>query len=292
MSNPIQDKAILMKIHIGLPGLSRKDAETTREVIKYKGMGKDAGQWKKQLYPDSVCRKPEGLKRNAPPMNAWVWQSQFTDKVEKVTVAWPDVGYKLVPLATYTDFTTLIQEERAVFKEMEEVFVKALPESERWAKGQHNGTFDPKFYVESWVRARFKFKVDPRPIPKDDHFSKGIVDIVGQTNVEQAVSDALDEANKDLFGRLVDPLTRAIETLSDGKKVFRDTLISNIERITNEVSKLNVMGNTDLVKVCERLKNGLLRTSPERLRRNSHARKQAVDETKSIMDQMKGYITI
>ena len=288
--NDIQQKAMLVKISIGLPGLRRKDKETSAEIKRDKNLGEDSGQWQKQLYPDTAVKKPKGLTKDAAPTNAWVWQSQFRAGVKELTLAWPDEGFRLLPMTKHHEFTAYARTQTPVFEAMIDKFVANLADYEKWARVEHNGTFDPKFYGEDWVRCQFRFRVELRPIPGDDQFSNGISAMVGATNVDECVREALAEANKDLFGRLIAPVQKMVEALKQKGKTFRDSLITNVGDVIANVESLNVTGDPALSDLCKQMRDKLAVQDPERLRKRPLVRDQAVKDAEDILDRMKGYV--
>lgn len=286
----IQTKAILVKISIGLPGLRRKDNETSAEIKRDKNLGDDSGQWQKQLYPDTAVRKPKGLTKDAPATNAWVWQCQFRAGIEEMTLAWPDAGFRLLPMTKHHQFTEYVRSQTPVFAALAEAFVNQLPNYEKWARVEHNGTFDPKFYTEDWVRKQFRFRVEPRPIPGDNQFANGIAELTSGTNVDECVREALHAANKELFERLAAPVHRMVDTLKQKGKTFRNSLVTNVADIVDKVESLNVTGDTALSELCQRMRDKLASHDPDALRKRPNARDQAVKDAEEIIDQMRGYL--
>ena len=288
--NEIQKKAILLKVNITLPGLRRGDKDTTNEIVREKGMGKDAGKWHKHLYPEGAYHKPEGLKKDAPPTNAWVWQSQFRTGIEDMTLAWPDPGIRLLPMTKHDALAEFVRGQVTVFDQMRDLFVANLAEYEAWARKEHNGTFDPKFYRREVVEPKFKLKVEFRPIPSDDQFSEGITAMVGSVNADECVAAALKEANKDLFTRLAAPVKKLAETLKDSNKKFKDSLVGNILDVANEVQSLNVTNDPGLMLICDQMVNRLAARPAQTLRQRFGARAQVAADADAILEKMKGYV--
>ena len=88
---------------------------------------------------------------------------------------------------------------------------------------------------------------------------------------------------KDYLGKMVDRLG---ETPDGEQAIFRNTLISNVLDATKLVRSCNVIGNTQISALCDRLENELLRVTPEALRDSPYLRAQTKSMTQNVIDNL------
>ena len=156
----IQDKAMLVRLSIGLPGNGRKDKPLTAEVTAQHQLTGNAGRWVKSLYP------PEAF-------------APITEKAGEArtyhyanTLPWMDDGQRILPVTHYTEFTKAMRGFRVKFNDLaENHFLSQLPKWEAMARAMHNGTFRPEDYLSvGKLRDKFSFRVGFDPIPSGDDF--------------------------------------------------------------------------------------------------------------------------
>jgi hypothetical protein len=275
----IQDKAVLVKLSLSLPGNSRKDVNLTDEVKLRHSLGQKAGRWLKQLYPDEAF---DPLAEITNEVRTWHY---------KRTLAY-DEGVRLLPTAIHMDYTAKMREFRRSFEGRRDTFLARMDEWIAWARKEHNGTFNPDDYPgEEKVRDKFAFVVAYDPIPASDHFTQTISDMLGSeaAAIDNRVQLAVAEAHRELWGRLIAPVQAMVERLSKEDAKFRDSLVSNIEEIVALVPSLNMSGDPKLEAFRNEIGAILTFWKPQELRDSAVARKKVADKAADILARMSGY---
>lgn len=184
------------------------------------------------------------------------------------------------------------------FKNMvESHFRVKYPEMIEWAKTEHNGTFDASDYPDiEEVMESFSFKTEPLPVPDAAHFEGTVKSLLGvdAESVTLRVTDAMQEAQRELMRRLIEPVramaVKLKEPAKEGKDspVFRDTLIGNVQEIAQLGVKLNIAGDPAIDAFCKEM-NALTANSPGSLRKSASKREAAAAEAMSVLKKLEGY---
>jgi len=99
------------------------------------------------------------------------------------------------------------------------------------------------------VRKRFRMDINITPIPASGDFR---IDINEKelnklrTKLDEQLIAAQEAAEQDLFSRLYTSVAKAVITLRAPEKIFRNTLILNIEEISKSIPDMNINNNHQL----------------------------------------------
>ena len=277
----LAERAVLMRLTAGLPGKSRKDRNLTENVKSEHGLGRASGAWIKQRWPDWALAPLEKLVNEA--------------RTYHLAVTLPfDAGIGILPAALIMEYSDI----RSRFDNLRDShFRTKYPEMIEWAKAEHNGTFDASDYPEvDELMASFYFATEPLPVPDAAHFEGTLHSLLGTDadSVNMRVADAMQEAQRELMRRLIDPVkamaVKLAEQPKEGKEcpVFRDTLIENIKIIAGLAPKLNIAGDPQIdVFVSEVTK--LTRFEPETLRKSVQTREDVRREAEATLAKLTAY---
>src|SRR6267142_1462705 len=256
----LAERAVLMRLTAVLPGKSRKDRNLTENVKTEHGLGRASGAWIKQRWPDWALAPLEKLVNEA--------------RTYHLAVTLPfDAGIGILPAALIMEYSDRMRDFRSRFDNLRDSHFKVkYPEMIEWAKAEHNGTFDASDYPEvEELMASFYFATEPLP-----------------------VADAMQEAQRELMRRLIDPVkamaVKLAEQPKEGKAspVFRDTLIENIKTIAGLAPKLNIAGDPQIdVFVSEITK--LTRFEPDTLRKSVQTREDVRREAEATLAKLTAY---
>lgn len=281
----LAERAVLMRLTAGLPGKSRKDRNLTENVKTEHGLGRTSGAWIKQRWPDWALAPLEKLVNEA--------------RTYHLAVTLPfDAGIGILPAALIMEYSDKMRDFRSRFDNLRDSHFKVkYPEMIEWAKAEHNGTFDASDYpVVEELMASFYFATEPLPVPDAAHFEGTLHSLLGTDadSVNMRVADAMQEAQRELMRRLIDPVkamaVKLAEQPKEGKEcpVFRDTLIENIKTIAGLAPKLNIAGDPQIdVFVSEVTK--LTRFEPETLRRSVQTREDVRREAEATLAKLTAY---
>jgi hypothetical protein len=285
----LAERAVLMRLSAGLPGKSRKDKNLTATVKTEHAMGGESGSWIKQKYPKWALEPLEKVVNEARGFHA------------AVTLPF-DNGIGILPGPLIPEYAEKMREFKGRFDHLADSHFRAkYPEMIEWAKGEHNGTFDPSDYpAVDDVMECFKFGTEPLPVPDAGHFTATMSGLLGvdAEGVNVRVRDAMEEAQKELLRRLIAPVKAMAEKLAEAPKdgkdsiIFRDSLIGNIVEIANLAPKLNIAGDPAIDAWAREIAGQFGGMKPDALRKDKGLRNAAKDHAAAILKKMEGYAGI
>jgi hypothetical protein len=316
----LSERAVLMKLSMGLPGQHRKDKRTTAEVKVDKGLGEQSGKWIKELWPEHAL---EAIKQAQTKIRTYHDRvtlpfgakkddsnggSEQSDKKGKAIA-----GIGILPAALIMEYRDTMQQLVGEHDKLVQDFLADPQQWVDWAKCQHNGTFEADNYPGCQLDAlgnpvldetefcsamlkKFYVTTEPLPVPATAQFTETILSLLGvdADSVDKRVKDAHTEGQRELMKRMMEPVKAMAEKLVESPKagradiVFRDTLVDNITAICALGPKLNLTGDTTIDGFLKEME-GLTRYPPEVLRDDKKTRDEAAKAAKAMMDKLSGY---
>lgn len=282
----LAERAVLMRLSVGLPGKNRKDRQLTENVKSEHSLGRRAGSWIKQKYPDWALEPLEKLVNEARAYHS------------EVTLVF-DAGIGILPGPLIMDYGDKMREFKGRFDNLRDSHFRVkYPEMIDWAKVEHNGTFEADDYppVEDLMDS-FYFKTEPLPVPDAGHFERTMKSLLGvdAEGIDVRVQDAMEEAQKELMRRLIEPVRAMASKLAEPQKegkdcpVFRDTLVGNIRQIVKLAPKLNIAGDPQIDAFVKEVKSSLALVEPAILRADVGARSAVARTADEIAKRMAAY---
>ena len=281
----LQDKALLVKLSISIPGNTRKDVRVTQDTISSHNMGQNAGRWLKQLYPDKAFKPLIQIQGE---IRTWHYEN---------TLPWQDDGYRILPSTHHSEYTDAMRGFRTRFESTQADFVSHLPDHIEWAKTAHNGTFDISCYPKSEheLNRKFGLSLDFSPVPSGSDFRCYIdsTELAAMSaQVDGRIQEATELAHLDLWHRLKDPIACMVERLSNPDSTFRDSLISNLKDVIALIPKLNITRDASLQAFAYEAETKLATYSPDLLRTSKSTRSEAAQAANEILSRMAGYFPV
>lgn len=291
----LKERAVLMKFSAGLPGEQRQDNQLTEDVKREKSLGQRSGKWEKFLYP------PEALK------DIKAKQNEARQYHGAVTLPF-DTGIGILPAPLIKDYGDRMREFKGQIEFLVESQFLANPDQWiNWAKVSHNGTFNPDNYpgckrdaagqvtldadeFRRVMREKFYFTCEPIPVPDASHFTNTVASLLGTDlqSVNQRVTDAASEAQRELMRRIMDPVKHMAETLGKEKPRIFDTLIGNIKEICKLAPALNLADDPKLNQLVREVES-LTRYAPDTLRESESTRAEAKKAAEAMIGRLAGY---
>jgi hypothetical protein len=119
------------------------------------------------------------------------------------------------------------------------------------------------------IKRKFRMEIDMTPVPDSGDFRIDInqkeLDKL-KTRLDEQLDNAKHAAEQDLFSRLYTTLAKAVLTLRISGKIFRNTLILNIEETAKQVPNLNVNDNKQLNSLADEINSYVKQIKIEALR--------------------------
>jgi hypothetical protein len=137
------------------------------------------------------------------------------------------------------------------------------------------------------LRHKFGFRLNYQPLPESGDFRIDVGNEATEqmrTQYQEFYSAQLQNAMDDVWHRLYEKLTNMSDKLDykdhEKKKIFRDSLVSNVHDMVELLNVCNVTGDTQMSAMAVRLDEALRGITPDALREDAHLRA----ETKRVVD--------
>ncbi len=272
----LQDAGLLITLTLRQWQARKLDRAVSLEVCKDKGAASDAGNFHKMLI----------AKRHLQPI------TQLVNKIRNYhysnTLAWSHKGVDFLPSKHYLTYMDQMGTLKDKFEFAVDAFVKVYPQLLDDAITDLSGMHDANDYPSAEaVRSRFYMDIAASPVPQSGDFridlpQKELNKIKKKLDVQ--LKEAAKAAALDLYSRFYTSLAKAVITLQDPNKIFRNTLIFNIEDIAKKIDTMDITDNGDLknladhaLVICEGIGN------IEDLRENLASRTEAFKDFKHLL---------
>lgn len=214
-----------------------------------------------------------------------------------MTMPWSDLGMRLVTTQQYFKYNEVMTALEQEFHRLVNLFL----DSYDWEISQAQAKLGLMFNIDDYptlesLRGKFSFRLSSVPLPDAGDFRIDIGNEALKQVKEQYqhyYTDQLQSAMNDVWQRTFKALTKMSERLDyadkDTKKVFRDTLVSNVVDVVELLDVCNVTGDTHMTAMRDKLDNALRGVTPEGLREDEYLRaetKRAVDEVISSLPSL------
>ena len=207
-----------------------------------------------------------------------------------MTMPWSDTGLRLLPTAQYFKYHQAMTDIQNEYDRLVDLFLYSYEWEITQASAKLGDLFDRNEYpsVDS-LRNKFGFRLSYIPLPDAGDFR---IDI-GNEATEQVkehyqsyYSTQLNNAMNDVWQRTHKALTAMSERLdysaSEGKKIFRDTLVTNVLDMVELLTVCNVTGDSQMNAAQMKLEDAFRGVNADALREDAHLR----SETKRTVDEV------
>jgi hypothetical protein len=277
----LSDKAMLVRLSISQWTARKYDRVISNKVANDYNAPQDAGRYNKCLIAQSSLKAIVTISGEARTFH-------YAN-----TLPWDDSDNRLLPAANYLDYTSKMRDLRARFESAVSDFIASYPSLVDEAKITLAGMFDPTDYPHiSEIPRRYSFNVSVSPLPESSDFrvtlqSEDIAQI--KADLESRAIEAQSRAMTELWQRTYDAVKHLCDKLSDGKAIFRDSLIENISELVNLLPKLNILDDVNLEAARQNIEAQLIR-EPSDLRTDQTLRQTVASEAAGILATMSSYM--
>ena len=277
----LNEKAMLAHFQISCWGGRTKDSQVSHEVTVNKNADSDSGAWWTYLVPKKALKE---VYRTAAICRSTHW---------KFTLPWQDGGCRILPSAMFLDYKAAMREVTNDFEEAIRDFIKEYPtimaaSQQRLGKLAQNKALPSV----STLKSKFGHHTDIFPLPvaadfRVDLSSDDLDDVKKQ--VEESINSVTTKAMTSVWDRLYELVGKIEGTLKEPKKIFRDSLISNLSDFCELLPKLNITDDTSLEEMRKEAVSKLAQLKPDNLRDDKNDRKKAAKQAKDFLAKMKEY---
>jgi hypothetical protein len=206
----------------------------------------------------------------------------------RMTLPWSDMGLRIIPTTKYFDYHKQMTEYQDEFYKMLDKFLGVYD----WAVIQAETTLGDMFNKNDYptadtLRGKFNWRLSYIPMPDAGDFR---VDIGNEQ--ADAIREQCAEYYSTMFHQAIQEIAEPLKNMSErldysngeDKKVFRDTLVSNV---VTAIDLLGVTTDPKFVKIKQELDHAFTGITPDALREDPYLRrttKQAVDNAIASLD--------
>lgn len=211
-----------------------------------------------------------------------------------MTMPWSDSGLRLLTTPMFYDYHNKMTGDKAEFDAMVEDFLQDYENEVLRAQVKLGDMFNPNEYpTVTSLRNKFKFNLSYIPMAETGDWRVDInneAQSILKQSYERYYSDKLKAAMDDIWQRCYDVLARMSERLdykdNDTKKVFRDSLVTNVLDMCDLLSKCNVTGDSQMEAMRQQLEGIFGGVTAEGLRMDEYLRKDTKTKVDAVLSNM------
>lgn len=279
----ITERAMLSAVHISIWTAVKHDRKISRDVANQHGAYQGAGRFNKQLLHGA--ERLDDLRTLA---------GQIRQYFYKVTLPWSDEGFRLLPSKFYFELTARMREFESSFEQGIDSFLDVYPQYIAQVRPELNGLFREEDYpsVEK-LREKFGVTLEILPIPSGADFR---VEMSAEEQARVAreidanVRQSLVRGTEDLWTRLREVVSHMVDRLNEPESRFHATLVTNVADLVELLPRLNVVGDPDLNRVAEQVRQRLCNHSAQELKKHDLLRVTTASDAAEIVSEMDGVL--
>lgn len=259
----IASSAMLVEVSMSTWTARKLDKAVTDEVNVRKQASRHAARVNKNLLADTP--QLDNIRKLTAEIRTWIHAN---------TLPWSDQGPRLVPTAAYFEFKRELDAYEVEFNRQVSAFITAYPTLIAAQAFKLGTMFDrSEFPSASSIQDRFKFRVTFSPVPDAGDFRVDVgreAEEALKEEYESAYESRLNAAMDDIRTRLRSSLEHVSNRLGydgDGKKrVFRDSLIDNLQEVLRSANLMNLVDDNELSTARDEAERLINSVTPQELR--------------------------
>jgi hypothetical protein len=287
----IASSAVLIDLSISTWTGRKLDKRASNDVTASNNAAKGVANVHKKLLGD--CAELDAVQKFA---------ANARNAHYAMTMPWSDLGLRLCPTAKYiagNGYERTMTELQTEFARLTDAFLNAYDWEIQNAALKLGALFSHDDYpTRDSLAAKFKFRFTAMPLPDVGDWRLDIGNEAAASMREQYekfYGEQLTKAMADVWERAHDALSKMSERLDYAddttKKVFRDTLVTNVQEIVDLLGTMNVTNDPAMTDAHRRLDAAMQGITPDALREDAYLRaqtKREVDAVKKIIDTLPG----
>lgn len=239
----LSERAMNVTLHLRMWGGKRIDPKTTQDVLSERKAAPDAGRFEKYLVPPKALQGPAQARTRA------------RARHYAMSLPWGDEGLRIIPSTIFFDYSKAMNEEHSNCDQADAEFFERYPDILAGAMQR----LGPALYKEAEfptldsIRDKFSFEMVLQPVPNKDDFRVTVgrdVEERIRRHIELTVGQRFQDAQKDLYGRVLETVTHFATTMRNEDKIFRDSTIAKLGDIARTAPKLALAPDPQLEELC------------------------------------------
>jgi hypothetical protein len=277
---------MLVELSIGTWTGRKLDKRASQDVTSQNNADKGVANVHKKLLGD--CAELDAVQK-------------FTANARNVhyacTMPWSDTGLRLLPTTQYFKYHQEMTALQSEYQRLVQAFLDAYSWEIQNAQLKLGALFNPDEYptADSLIH-KFRFKMNYMPLPDAGDWRVSIGDETEsalRSQYEGYYAQQLQTAMGDVWRRAHDALTKMSERLDYAddttRKVFRDSLVSNVTDIIELLGACNVTGDPVMSAAQRDLDEAMRGITPDALREDPYLRaetRRKVNEVRKTIDNL------
>jgi hypothetical protein len=275
--NALSQRAMTVSLHLSAWSAQRLDRETTDEVLTAKKAAKDAGKWQKKLIPEGAL---EGVTRA---------HSAAGARHRALTLPWGE-KVRILAAPAWFDYSQAMAEERTKCERAHSEFCAQYPDLVSSAPERLGSMYrETDFPAPAVIARRFGFRLVVLPVPHQDDFRVNLgaeIEASIRQEIEDTVTTRVQDAQRDLWTRLLTTVRHFATTMAEEKKTFQKTTVTNLTEIATIAPKLSLTPDPVLDAICADILAITDQCDAEALRVSPKIRSRAATEAKAAMERI------
>jgi hypothetical protein len=282
----ISTAAMLVELSIGTWTGRKLDKRASQDVTASNNADKGVANVHKKLLGD--CAELDAVQK-------------FTANARNVhyacTMPWSDTGLRLLPTTQYFKYHQEMTALQGEYQRLVQAFLDAYSWEIQNAQLKLVGLFNSDDYpTADSLTSKFRFKMNYMPLPDVGDWR---VSIGGETEsalrsqYEGYYAQQLQTAMGDVWRRAHEALSKMSERLDYAddttRKVFRDSLVSNVHDMIELLGACNVTNDPVMARAQRDLDEAMRGITPDALREDPYLRaetRRKVNEVKKTIDNL------
>jgi hypothetical protein len=210
---------------------------------------------------------------------------------------WSDTGLRLLPTTQYFKYHQEMTALQSEYQRLVQLFLDAYSWEIQNAQLKLGALFNADEYpTADSLTHKFRFKMNYMPLPDAGDWRVSIgneTEDALRSQYEGYYAQQLQSAMGDVWKRAHDALTKMSERLDYAddttRKVFRDSLVSNVTDIIELLGACNVTGDPVMARAQRDLDEAMRGITPDALREDAYLRaetKRQVDAVRKTIDSL------
>jgi hypothetical protein len=282
----ISTAAMLVELSIGTWTGRKLDKRASQDVTASNHADKGVANVHKKLLGD--CAELDAVQK-------------FTANARNVhyacTMPWSDTGLRLLPTTQYFKYHGEMTALQGEYQRLVQVFLDAYSWEIQNSQLKLGALFNPDEYpTTDALTGKFRFMVNYMPLPDAGDWRVSIGNETEQalrSQYEGYYATQLQAAMGDVWRRAHEALTKMSERLDYAdettRKVFRDSLVSNVTDIIELLGACNVTNDPTMAAAQRDLDDAMRGITPDALRDDPYLRaetRRKVNEVRRVIDNL------
>lgn len=280
----LRETVMLIRPSLSMWTARKFDKKVTADIIDQYGTNKDAGRFNKLLVAQDAIKALVKLK------------GEFWTEHYRRTVPWTKDGWAMLSTKGYWSYMEWLKEWKIKWEGTVYKFAMDYPALVEDAKRRLNGMFNEKDYPPaSEILDRFSFELDYNTVAQWD--GKHLAIDLNDEEVDRVASlmeakskEKVENAMREVWGRLHKEVKKLAERCSKPDNVFRDSIIGNIADLVGILPTLNITDDPDLEEARRKVERTLANKDPQEIRDDPVKRKETKKEADKILSSMAAFM--